>query len=174
MRQRLALLLSSSLLAFFATSVYAGNKSVDLSKPIIVKAFTAKVKGAAGLPEAVRGAVVQTMRDDGEFTSVLKEDDAEAKTAPQPNFTLEGELVDFEAGNAAKRLMVGFGSGRSHARFDFSLKNSSTGEVVWQKSIKQTASFWFNGTTSSAAERAELPDGLAKQLVNELKKSEAK
>jgi len=174
MRHSLGLLVFSFLLVNCAVPVYGSNKSLDLSQPIIVKSFTAKVKGAAGLPEAVRGAVVQTMRDDGAFKNVLTEADATASSAPQPNYILEGELVDFAAGNAAKRLMVGLGSGRSHARFEFSLKNSSTGEVVWQKSIKQTASFWFNGTTSSAAERAELPDGLAKQLVNELKKIEAK
>jgi hypothetical protein len=171
MQKRLALLVFVSLLVFPAISVNAHAKSVDLSKPIMVKSFTANVKGAAGLPEAVRGAVVQTMKDDGAFKSVLKEE--EAKDAPA-DYILEGQLVNFEAGNAAKRLMVGFGSGRSHAIFDFVVKEASTGQVVWQKSIKQTASFWFNGTTSSAAERAELPDGLAKKLVEELKKSRAK
>lgn len=165
MRQSMPALLIVSLFVFLATPVSAD--SVDISKSIMVKQFTASVKGAAGLPEAVRSAIVQTMTDDGTFKSVVKEE--EAKDAPA-DYVLEGVLVNFEAGNAAKRLMVGFGSGRSHAVFEFSIKESSTGNVVWKKSIKQTASFWFNGTTSSAAERAELPDGLAKKLVEELKK----
>jgi hypothetical protein len=78
-------------------------------------------------------------------------------------------LVDFAPGNAAKRLMVGFGSGRAHAEFEFTLKDPTSGDTVWKKKIKQTASFWFNSTTSSAAERSELPDGVAKKLVEELK-----
>jgi ABC-type uncharacterized transport system auxiliary subunit len=168
MHPRLALSLLASMFMLLVASVDANAKSVDPSKPIMVKSFTASVKGAAGLPEAVRGAVIQTLKDDGTFKSVLKEE--EAKGAPA-DYVLEGTLVNFEAGNAAKRLMVGFGSGRSHAVFEFVVKEASTGQVVWQKSIKQTASFWFNGTTSSAAERAELPDGVAKKLVEELKKS---
>ena len=67
-------------------------------------------------------------------------------------------------------MMVGFGSGRAHAGFEFTVKDATTGDVLWHKTIKQTASFWFNGTTSSAAERAELPEGLAKKFVEELKK----
>jgi hypothetical protein len=71
-------------------------------------------------------------------------------------------------------MMVGLGTGRAHANFEFVLKNASSGEVVWQKTIKQTASFWFNGTTSSAAERAELPEELAKKLVKELSRLQNK
>ena len=169
MRQSMPVVILVSLLVLGLSSPVSAG-SVDLSKSLVVKQFTASVKGAAGLPEAVRGSVVQTMRDDGAFKGVVK--DEEAKDAPA-GYVLEGVLTNFEAGNAAKRLMVGFGSGRSHAIFDFVLKDS-TGNVVWKKSIKQTASFWFNGTTSSAAERAELPDGLAKKLVEELKKAQSK
>jgi Domain of unknown function (DUF4410) len=166
----LILTLLVSIFVLFTICTEAATKTVDLSKTVMVKSFTASVKGAAGLPETVRGAVIQTLKDDATFKSILNEEDA--KDA-QTDYVLEGTLVNFEAGNAAKRLMVGFGSGRSHATFDFVLKEASTGQVVWQKSIKQTASFWFNGTTSSAAERAELPDGLAKKLLEELKKSRA-
>jgi uncharacterized protein DUF4410 len=165
MRQSMPAVFIVSLLVFLTFPVHAG--SVDRSKSIVIKQFTASVKGAAGLPEAVRSAVIQTMTDDATFKSIVKEE--EAKDAPA-DYVLEGVLVNFEAGNAAKRLMVGFGSGRSHAVFEFSIKDKSSGNVVWKKTIKQTASFWFNGTTSSAAERAELPDGLAKKLVEEIKK----
>ena len=48
------------------------------------------------------------MRDDGTFKSLVKEE--EAKGAPA-GYVLEGTFVNFVAGNAAKRLMVGFGSG---------------------------------------------------------------
>ena len=57
---------------------------------------------------------------------------------------------------------------------DFTLKNAAGGEVLWQKTLKQTASVWFNGTTSSAADRVELPDELAKKLVKELSRLRGK
>jgi hypothetical protein len=57
--------------------------------------------------------------------------------------------------------MVGFGRGRAHATFVFQLRDAANGEVVWEKKFKQTASFWFNSTTSSAAERAAQPEGVA-------------
>ena len=105
----------------------------------------------------------------GVFSSVLTPE--EAKEKDKATFVeLSGKLVDLEQGNAAKRMMVGFGSGRAHAGFEFTVKDATTGDVLWHKTIKQTASFWFNGTTSSAAERAELPEGLAKKFVEELKK----
>lgn len=77
--------------------------------------------------------------------------------------------VDFAADKAAKRLMIGSGTGRAHAGFEFTLRDATTGEVVWQKTIKQTASYWFNEFTSSSGERAELPEKAAKKFVEELK-----
>jgi len=145
------------------------KKGVDLSKAVIVQPFEAGVKGAVGLPDATRSAIIQHRKDEGVFSSALTPE--EAKEKDKATFVeLSGKLVDFEQGNAAKRMMVGFGSGRAHAGFEFTVKDATTGDVLWHKTIKQTASFWFNGTTSSAAERAELPEGLAKKFVEELKK----
>lgn len=56
-----------------------------------------------------------------------------------------------------------------HTRTNFHHKLYSTREHIFLD-IVVTAGPWFNGTTSSAAERAELPDELAKKLVKELSK----
>jgi hypothetical protein len=145
------------------------KKGVDLTKTAVVLPFETEVKGAAGLPEAARASVIRQLKEEKMFAAVLTPE--EAKDMDKATLVeITGHLVDFEAGSAAKRLLVGFGSGRSHAGFDFAVKDSATGDTVWKKRIKQTASFWFNSTTSSAAERAELPDGLAKKLIQELKK----
>lgn len=175
MRQTMAFAVCVLLAAVLSSSVSAAppKKGVDLSKKVVVVPFDSAVKGAAGLPEATRASIIQTMKDGQIFAAVLTPE--EAKDADKGGLVeLSGRLVDFEQGNAAKRLMVGFGSGRAHAGFEFTLKDATTGEVLWHKTIKQTASFWFNSSTSSAAERAELPDGLAKKLVNELQKDKAK
>jgi hypothetical protein len=144
------------------------KKGVDRSKMAVVLPFESEVKGTAGLPEATRAAVIQTLKDGDTFAATLTPE--EAKDKDKTNLVEIGaRLVDFAPGNAAKRLMVGFGSGRAHAEFEFTLKDPTSGDTVWKKKIKQTASFWFNSTTSSAAERSELPDGVAKKLVEELK-----
>ena len=157
----------------------AGKKPLDGAKELVVERFDSSIKGAIGLPDAVRNACVQAVKESDLFTEVITAEEETAKasekdSAKQGGLRLTGQLVDFEAGNAAKRLMVGFGSGRAHAGFEFALRDPATGEIVWHKKVKQTASFWFNGTTSSAEERAELPEGLAKKLVEELKKEQGK
>ena len=85
---------------------------------------------------------------------------------------LSATLSDFAPGNMATRVMVGLGSGRAHAGFDFTLKDSA-GRTVWQRRIKETASFWSN-SASSAAQRQELPEKVAKALVKELEKARTK
>lgn len=151
----------------------AKGKGLDLGKTLVVKPFESTVKGAATLPEATRQAVIQMMKDEAVFSAVLTPEEAKDKEKPGL-IELEAKLVDFAPGSAAKRLMVGFGSGRAHAGFEFTFKDAATGEILWQRTVKQTASFWFNSTTSSAAERSELPEGLAKKLIQEVKKQEKK
>ena len=162
---------------------HAGTKVLDAYKTVVVDPFESSAKGAGGLPEAVRSSVIQALKDGGVFMETLTPEEAKAKQNQNQGqnekgntgvLKLQGRLVDFNPGNAAKRLMVGLGTGRAHATFEFTLKDASSGEVVWQKTVKQTASFWFNGTTSSAAERGELPEGVAKKLVQELNKAKAK
>jgi hypothetical protein len=145
----------------------AEKKSIDRSKMLVVQPFTSEVKGAAGLPEAVRDAIIQTFKDEKAFAAVLTPQEAADKDKASL-LELNGKLVDFAAGNAAKRMLVGFGSGRANATFEFTVTDLGTSQVIWQKAIKQSASFWFSSYTSSAAERAELPYGLATKLLKEM------
>ena len=153
-------------LAFLFGSVCTGQGGKK-DQTLVVMPFEKAVKGAAGFPEATRTVVIETMKDEALFGAVLTPEEAAAKGITDA-LELTAKLIDFEAGSAAKRLLVGFGSGRAHAVFEFSLKDSK-GEI-WKKTIKSTASFWFNGSTSSATERSELPEGIAKELAKELKK----
>jgi uncharacterized protein DUF4410 len=156
-----------------ATWAMADKRSLHSYNSVVVQPFETAVEGTFGLPEATRSAVIQAVKEGNFFPAVLTPEQSNAGEGSEqkvPSLKLEGRLLDFAGGNAAKRLMVGFGSGRAHATFLFQLKDAASGEIVWEKKVKQTASFWFNSTTSSAAERAELPEGLAKQLSKELKK----
>jgi len=149
-------------------SAQDSKKGVDLSKTAVVLPFESAVQGAPGLPEATRTAVIQTLKDSGTFVAVLTPEEAKDKDKATL-VEISARLVDFAAGNAAKRVMLGFGSGRAHAGFEFTIKNPVTGQTVWQETVKQTASLWFNSYTSSGAERAELPQKVAKKLAQDLK-----
>ena len=157
-----------ALLVAGVCSAQQSKKGVDLSKTAVVLPFESAVQGAPGLAEATRTAVIQTLKDGGTFAAVLTPEEAKDKDKATL-VEISARLVDFAAGNAAKRLMVGFGSGRAHAGFEFTLKDPVTGETVWQETIKQTASLWFSSYTSSGAERAELPQKVAKKFVQEVK-----
>ncbi len=150
-----------------AWAAQSATKSLTDYHNIVVVPFESSVKNTTAFNEAARAAVVGGLKDSGLFEQVLSNEEVKDKSGV---LELHARLVDFEPGNAAKRMFVGFGTGRSHARFEFTITDATTGEVVWQASIKHTASFWFNGYTSSAGERAELPDGIAKKLVEQLNK----
>jgi hypothetical protein len=148
------------------------TNQIDLSKSAVILPFESSVKGAPGLPEATRTAVILFMKDEGMFSAVLTPEEAKDKDRTAL-VDISAKLVDFAPGNEAARLLVGLGSGRAHAGFDFTAKDSATGNVLWQKHIKETASFWSN-SASSVAQRAELPEKVAKSLVKELNEAKAK
>jgi Domain of unknown function (DUF4410) len=122
---------------------------------------------AAGLPDAARTSVINALRSSKIFSAVTIPEEAKGR---KTLVEISGQLVGFAPGNVAKRLVIGLGAGRANSSFDFEVKESTTGKVLWKKNIKETASFWSN-SASSSAQRMELPDKLAKKLVEELKKA---
>lgn len=147
----------------------SGNALADLSRAALVLPFGSSVAGAdaAGLPDATRTAVVHIMKDNRMFTALLNPEEAVGK---KTLVEISAELVDFAPGNIAARIVVGLGTGRAHAGFNFVVKDSATGKVLWKKTIKETASFWSN-SASSSAQRLELPEKVAKSFVEELQKA---
>jgi hypothetical protein len=161
-----------------ACPAQAQKKSLAPYKTVVVQPFQTSISSsdASGLPEATRTAVIQALKDAGFFAEILTPDEASTKLNPDKTswLQLEARLVDFAPGNAAKRIMLGFGSGRAHARFEFTFKDAASGEVLWQDSVKQTAKYWGNAVSSSSGERSELPQGVAKKLMEQLNKARAK
>jgi hypothetical protein len=143
--------------------------SVDLSRGAVVLDFTSAITdpAAVGLPEATQTAVMLSLRNSGMFSGVTI---PERAAGNRGIIEISAELVDFAAGNMAKRMIIGLGTGRPHAGFNFSVKETATGKVLWTKTIKETASFWA-GSMSSSTQRSELPDRVAKKLAEELKKA---
>jgi hypothetical protein len=141
----------------------------DLSMAAVIKPFESSITDtdAAGLPDATRAAVIQILKNKRTFSAVLSPEDAAGN---KPLVEISAELVDFAAGNAATRIMIGLGTGRAHAGFAFTVTESVTGKVLLKKTIKETASFWSN-SASSSAQRLELPEKVAKTFAEELQKA---
>ena len=142
---------------------------LDLSKGAVVLAFETSISdpAAAGLPDATRTAVISVLKGADMFPAVGTPEQAKDKKAL---VEISAKLVDFAGGNVAKRMIIGLGTGRAHAGFDFVVKDAATGKVLWQKTVKETASFWSN-SASSSAQRTELPEKVAKSFMEQLKKA---
>lgn len=63
-------------------------------------------------------------------------------------YTLDGEITDWRAGNAAKRMLVGFGSGREASDIAYSVTDSASKKVVDQKDTIRT-NFFSQGAGST-------------------------
>jgi hypothetical protein len=144
------------------------NTTADLSRAALIDPFGTSVthEDAAGLPDATRAAVIQILKSKKMFSALLSPEDAAGRKAL---VEISAELVDFAPGNVATRLVIGLGTGRAHAGYNFVVKDAS-GKVLWRKTIKETASFWSN-SASSSAQRSELPEKVAKSFVEELQKA---
>jgi hypothetical protein len=145
------------------------SSPLDFLKGAVIFPFESTISdpAAAGLPAATRIAVITILQIDGIFAAVGGPEEAKGK---KNLMEITAELVDFSGGNAAIRMIVGLGTGRAHAGFAFTVKESGTGKILWKKTIKETASFWSN-SESSSTQRSELPEKVAKTFVEELKKA---
>jgi hypothetical protein len=155
------------LVAFSAALVVnsPASSEVDFKLAVAVAPFESAVKVSPGFTDVARTTVVAHLKEDKTFSGVFTSEETKEK-AP---LELTARLVEFKAGNMATRVLVGLGSGRASAAFDFALKDSQSGKVVWKKTIKEKASVWSN-SASSTAQRLELPEKIARALIKELQK----
>ena len=169
MRQRESSAITIIILAVLCGTECNGQQKkdkLDRSKTVVILPFESTVTKASGLADATRTAVIQFLTDEKMFAAILTPEAARDKDRGSV-LEIGAKLVDFGAGNMATRMVVGLGSGRAHAGFDFTVKDAATGNVLWQKTIKEKASFWSN-SASSVAQRLELPEKLAKSFLREL------
>ena len=100
-----------------------------------------------------------------EFTIV-----SEAPAAPEaPLYTLDGEITGWRPGNAAKRLVVGMGSGREASDIQFRVADSSGRNVVERKDTVRT-NFYAQGAGSSGT----LAHPIAQKLAERIKDAKLK
>ena len=72
---------------------------------------------------------------------------------PEHLYTLNGEVVAWRAGNAAKRALIGLGSGREAADIHYWITDQ-TGEKLMDKKDTIRAEFWGNAFAGSVGQLA--------------------
>jgi Domain of unknown function (DUF4410) len=79
-------------------------------------------------------------------------------------FVLDCEILEWRPGNAAKRILVGMGSGRESAKIRYSVTNAA-GKKIFEHQDTIRAEFWGNAYASSVGQLAHpLADKIAGHL----------
>ena len=143
----------SKLLTSFVLVVLllAAARGYAQSKPVIVvNAFT--TTSDVAWPYDMKQMQTQTIAELKTKLSKNYEIVAEPPTTPG-FYTLEGEVTGWRSGNAAKRLLVGMGSGRESADLHFWVTNS-TGKKMLDRKDTIRAEFWGNAYAGSVGQLA--------------------
>src|ERR1700728_442633 len=107
-------------------------------------------------PYAMTQMQLQTITElkvkDGQNFEVVTE-------APQESgskvYLLDGEVLEWHAGNRATRLMVGMGSGRETAKIHYWLTDSVSGKKVFEHTDTIRQAFWANAYANSVGQLAQ-------------------
>jgi hypothetical protein len=89
---------------------------------------------------------------------------AEPPTAPKGNvYTIDAEILSWRAGNAAKRILVGLGSGREAADIQYRVTDS-TGKKLLEKKDTIRTQFASQGAGSSGTLAHPFADKMAERI----------
>jgi uncharacterized protein DUF4410 len=95
---------------------------------------------------------------------------AESPTAPDGTlYKLDGEITAWRPGNAAKRMLVGMGSGRESSDIQYRLVDSSGEKVLDRKDTVRT-NFYAQGAGSSGT----LAHPIAQKIADRIKEAKLK
>jgi len=151
------------LLAF--ACAFAGLPLGAQSKPpLVVNTFpTAKDVNWPYDPKQMQLQTITELKiKDGEFFEVVTE---APKDTNGKVLVLDGEILEWHAGNRAKRLMVGMGSGRETAKIHYWLTDQASGKKVFEHTDTIRQAFWGNAYASSVGQLAQpFADKIADRL----------
>jgi len=159
MRKLIFPLLALSALAIFPLQAQ--------EKPaIVVHPFTTAT--GVSWPYDMKQMVIQTVAElqtkDGKKFDVS----AEAPAGRAHVYTLDGKVLEWNPGNRAKRMLVGFGSGRETAKIHYWLSDEA-GKKLFEHEDIIRAEFWGNAYVGSVGQLAQpFADKIATRL-NEAK-----
>lgn len=147
--------------------VASAVRGVDQPKPtLVIDSFVT----AAGVvwPYDMNQLKFQTMGElmgkDGQYFYVVPEPPNDAKGAV---YTLRGEVLEWHAGNRAKRILVGMGSGRETAKIHYWLTDAS-GKRIFDHTDTIRTAFLGNAYASSVGQLAQ---PFAEKIAERLKEA---
>jgi hypothetical protein len=143
---KLFALIVLGVLLLAAVTGYAQDKPV-----IVVHAFTTASNVA--WPYDMKQMQTQTLAELKAKLSSRYEIVADPPTTTQKVYTLDGEVTGWRSGNAAKRLLVGMGSGRESADLHFWVTDFS-GKMLLERKDTIRAEFWGNAYAGSVGQLA--------------------
>lgn len=129
--------------------------------------FTGEDKAAAAIA-AVQQDDLGALRQSSLFSKVTSfSTDA---TQPAGTWSLSANEGSYSGGSTAKRVMLGYGTGRAHLELEYKLTNPA-GSVVWTKRIKTEPSFWSSsGAVGGVQNQDAAVDKQPQKLLDELSK----
>ena len=135
------------------------------SKPLLVVGTFGLANGV-NWPYDPKQMQLQTVTElkikDGQSFDVVTE---APKEAAGKLFTLDGEILEWHAGNKAARMMVGMGSGRETAKIHYWLTDAASGKKVFEHTDTIRQAFWGNAYASSVGQLAQpFADKIADRL----------
>ena len=126
--------------------------------------YEAEVKAASAVA-SIQVSTVNALKYSNLFASVKTfESDA---TQPEGTWTLSAKEIEFSGGSAAKRALVGFGSGRAKVTMEYSLYDTSK-KLVWTMKIKTKANFWGAAALGAAQDQGKAMDEQGQKLTDAL------
>jgi hypothetical protein len=137
-------------LALIPAPSYAQNKPV---RPVLlVNVFTLapKVVWPYDMNQLQLQTITELKLKDGEKFEVVKEVSKETPAS----YVLDGEVLEWHAGNKATRMFVGMGSGRETAKIHYWLTGQD-GKRVFEHTDTIRQAFWGNEYASSVNQLAQ-------------------
>jgi Domain of unknown function (DUF4410) len=134
-----------------ATDSHDSTPEVSSRNAVIVREFTISEKTSWPYElKQLQSQTVAELKAKANNTDVLVGPPATPRTH---TYTLEGEIVSWRAGNAAKRWVVGMGSGREAADIHYWLTDEQ-GKRVFEHKDTIRAEFWGNAYAGSVGQLA--------------------
>jgi hypothetical protein len=177
MRKAAGIVLTVALSFTLAVSVYSqetskpatNNAAVQAQRNLWIAQFTCEPKAAAAVA-SIQQSDAAALQYSGLFKSITSF--TSDSKQPAGTWSLSATETSYSGGSTAKRVMVGFGTGRAHVVMRYELRDPG-GEVVWSEKIKSEPSLWSssgavggvqNQDASMSKQSEKLVDALAKYL----------
>ena len=145
-RIRRVVVLTLVLWGLWAPLMQAQEKPV-----IVVRPFT--MANGVSWPYDMQKMTMQTIAEMQNKDRKKYEVAAESPAPPSHVYTLDGQVTEWHAGNRAKRVLVGVGTGRETAKIHYWLSDEN-GKRIFEHEDVIRAEFWGNEYADSVGQLA--------------------